>query len=80
MLMPDVLLDVRTMVPRERHPAIFSAFERLGSGEHIVLTADHDPVPLRRQFDMKHAQQFSWEYLERGPSAWRIRIGRAAAQ
>ena len=77
--MPNVLLDVRQIVPRERHSTIFRAFERLAPGDQLVLTVDHDPVPLRRQFEAKHARQFSWEYLEQGPSQWRIRIGRTAA-
>lgn len=29
---------------------------------------DHDPKPLRYQFEAEHAGQFTWEYLERGPT------------
>lgn len=40
---------------------------------------DHDPKPLRYQFEAEHAGQFTWEYLERGPDVWRVRTGRAGA-
>ena len=36
-------LDVRDMVPKERHPMIFDTFKALGLGESFVLVNDHDP-------------------------------------
>ncbi len=68
-------IDVRTIVPRERHPLIFSTFEALAPGESFELVNDHDPVPLRYQFEAEHDGAFSWDYLEQGP-VWRVRIGR----
>jgi len=38
---------------------------------------DHDPKPLRYQFEAEHRDAFTWDYLERGPRVWRVRIGRA---
>jgi uncharacterized protein (DUF2249 family) len=69
-------LDVRSEPPARRHELIFGAYEALGSGEAFVLVNDHDPKPLRYQFEAEHAGGFTWEYLEEGPTVWRVRIGR----
>ncbi|MEK7789032.1 MAG: DUF2249 domain-containing protein, partial [Planctomycetota bacterium] len=44
---PPVILDVRNIVPRERHPKIFNTFDNLKKGEMMVLINDHDPKPLK---------------------------------
>jgi uncharacterized protein (DUF2249 family) len=72
------VLDVRVIPPREKHPAIFETFGALGVGESFVLVNDHDPKPLRYQFEFEHADQFGWEYLEEGPVVWRVEISRVA--
>lgn len=69
-------LDVRTITPRERHPMIFDTFNALSSGESLELVNDHDPKPLYYQFEAEMEGQFTWDYLERGPEVWRVRIGR----
>jgi uncharacterized protein (DUF2249 family) len=69
-------LDVRVIPPREKHPTIFRTFEALAPGEAFVLVNDHDPKPLRYQFEFEHKDQFGWEYLERGPDVWRVEISR----
>lgn len=71
-------LDVRNIVPRERHPLIFRTFEALRPGEGFVLVNDHDPKPLYYQFKAELGSAVDWEYLEQGPDTWRVRIGRAA--
>ncbi len=70
------LLDVREIVPRERHTLIFDTFMSLKPGEAFILVNDHDPRPLYYQFEAEHTGQFSWDYLEQGPEVWRVRIGR----
>ncbi len=72
----DRELDVRVIPPREKHPAIFSTFGALGPGDAFVLVNDHDPVPLRYQFEAQHGGKYSWDYLEQGPAVWRVRIAR----
>jgi len=72
-------LDVRVIPPREKHPTIFQTFTALAPGEAFVLLNDHDPMPLRYQFEAEHAGQFTWEYLEKGPAVWRVAIGKSAA-
>jgi uncharacterized protein (DUF2249 family) len=71
-------LDVRVIPPREKHPTIFQTFESLGPGESFVLVNDHDPRPLRYQFEYEHTGQFGWQYLEEGPQVWRVEISRVA--
>lgn len=70
------IIDVRDIVPRERHPKIFATFEALTPGQSFQLVNDHDPKPLRYQFEAEMPDRFTWEYLEEGPEAWRVRIGR----
>lgn len=72
-------LDVRVIPPREKHPTIFSTFHALKPGEAFVLLNDHDPRPLRYQFEAEHAGQYGWEYLEQGPMVWRVQISKVAA-
>jgi uncharacterized protein (DUF2249 family) len=74
---PD--LDVRDMPPAQRHETIFATYEDLAPGAAFVLVNDHDPKPLRYQFEAEHAGQFIWEALVAGPEVWRVRIGRAPA-
>lgn len=69
-------LDIRTIPPVQRHPLIFQRFEALAPGESFVLVNDHDPKPLYYQFRFEREGQFTWEYLEEGPQAWRVRLGR----
>jgi len=75
----DRVLDVRSEEPRRRHELIFETFTDLPVGQTYVLVNDHDPKPLRYQFEAENAGEFSWEYVEQGPEVWRVRIGRTAA-
>ena len=69
-------LDVRVIPPREKHPTIFQTFESLAPGGALVLVNEHDPFPLRYQFEAERPGQFGWDYLEQGPQVWRVRISR----
>ena len=69
-------LDLRDTPRPERHPLVFTAFDRLEEGESFVLINDHDPQPLRRQMERMREGEVGWEYIERGPEFFRIRITR----
>lgn len=69
-------IDVRTIVPRDRHPLIFDAFDQLNSGEAFLLVNDHDPKPLYYQFMHERTNQFEWDYVEQGPDVWKVRVGK----
>jgi uncharacterized protein (DUF2249 family) len=70
-------VDVRTLAPRDRHSTIFATLQRLTPNEAMELINDHDPKPLHYQLQSELPGQFTWEYLERGPAAWRVLITRA---
>ena len=75
--MNEKLLDVRTIIPRERHPLIFKTFDDLRAGENFILVNDHDPKPLYYQFEFERRGQFIWKYLEEGPEVWRVRVSKS---
>jgi uncharacterized protein (DUF2249 family)/iron-sulfur cluster repair protein YtfE (RIC family) len=76
---PDAVLDVRDLAPVGRHEATFSAYRDLAPDTGFVLVNDHDPRPLRYQFEAQYTGEYTWEYLEAGPAVWRVRIGRVGA-
>lgn len=77
--MSNMQLDIRVVPPPEKHPAIFRTFDALGPGEAFTLINDHDPFPLRRQFEATRPGQFQWTYVEQGPSVWRVLIEKSKA-
>ena len=72
---PEVV-DVREIPHGRRHPRIFGIYARLAPGESFILVNNHDPKPLRREFQATYPDQFGWDYLEAGPHRWRVQIGR----
>jgi len=74
----EAVLDVRPLAPAQRHEKIFATYGALGPGAAFVLVNDHDPKPLRYQFEAEHQGDFTWDVLEAGPTVWRVRIGRPA--
>ncbi|HRP18143.1 MAG TPA: DUF2249 domain-containing protein [Ginsengibacter sp.] len=69
-------IDVRQLIPIKRHEKIFQLVDALAPGASFVLVNDHDPKPLYYQLQAEHPNQFSWTYVEQGPSVWRVKIGR----
>lgn len=70
-------LDVRTIDPVERHSIIFKTFDEIKLCDSFELVNDHDPQPLLYYFQTERPDEFSWDYIEKGP-IWRVRIGRIA--
>ena len=71
---PEV--DVRTLVPMQRHHKIFQLVNELAVGASFVLVNDHDPKPLYYQLEAEYPHQFFWNYLQQGPDVWKVHIGR----
>lgn len=70
------VLDLRSVARGERHPLVFARVSGLAAGQSFTIVNDHDPQPLRRQLDLQFRDEISWDYLERGPEAFRVRIAR----
>jgi uncharacterized protein (DUF2249 family) len=71
-------IDVRTLMPAQRHAKIFELVHALAPGASFVLVNDHDPKPLYYQLEAEYPQQFSWTYVESGPQVWQVEIGKLA--
>ena len=72
-------LDLRQITPRQRHALVFGQFDALQPGRSMQLINDHDPRPLRQQFDERCHGQFEWAALQAGPALWRVLITRTTA-
>jgi uncharacterized protein (DUF2249 family) len=72
-------LDLRPLSRPERHPLVFTVFDNLALNESFVLINDHDPQPLRMQIERMREDEMGWEYIERGPETFRIRVTRVAS-
>ncbi|MBN9545724.1 MAG: DUF2249 domain-containing protein [Alphaproteobacteria bacterium] len=72
------IIDVRSLVPAQRHAKIFNLVDALKPGASFILVNDHDPKPLYYQLEAEHPGQLSWIYVQQGPDVWRVEIGRLA--
>lgn len=80
--MPEAELDARVLPKPEKHKTIFATFDQLGAGEAFILINDHEPEPLRKEFEAEHPGSYGWEYLQRGKEfgeIWRTRISKLAS-
>lgn len=68
------IINVPSLEPKLKHPTIFNRFDELNEGEILTIHNDHDPKPLYYQLLGERGNIFTWEYLEEGPTWWRIRI------
>lgn len=73
------VVDVRSLIPMQRHAKIFQLVDELQPGKRFILVNDHDPKPLYYQLEAEYPGQFSWTYLEQGPEAWRVEIAKNPA-
>ncbi len=67
-------LDVTKIEPRLKYPTIFKYFDALQPGEEFVIENDHDPKPLYYELIGERGNIFTWEYLEKGPELFMVRI------
>jgi len=71
-------MDVRPIPCSIKHGLILRTWYELPVGDHFILLNDHDPVPLRYQFEAEFGKAFTWEYLERGPADFRVKVSKVA--
>ena len=72
--MNDPQIDLRVILPVDRHRIIFRTFDELAKGKSFTLVIDHDPRPLYYQFETQRSGLFNWQYSEQGPEVWKVRI------
>ena len=70
------VLDLRSVARGQRHPLVFARVSGMAVGESFTIVNDHDPQPLRRQLELQFMDEITWDYLERGPEAFRVCIAR----
>jgi len=58
----------------ERHEMFYKAFADIKSGEAFEFINDHDPLPLYYQMEAESKEPFKWEYIQKGPEEWKVRV------
>ncbi len=71
------MVDASQFASANKHKVILGVWDGLASGCKMMLVNDHDPKPLFYQFSAEFPGQFTWNYLEEGPSLWRVEIVKA---
>lgn len=71
---PTHKIDLRPEEPTLRHDLFYKAFAELQRGEGFEFYNDHDPSPLYYQMKATDKTDFDWEYLEKGPDIWSVRV------
>ena len=69
-------LDVRSLIPIERHKKLIQLFKELPAGESFIFINDHDPIPLYYEFRSIYGDVVGWEYLNRGGRDWKVKVTR----
>ncbi len=70
------IINVQELEPRLRHQTIFNVFNTLGEGEYLIIHNNHDPMPVHYQLMNLRGNIFSWEYLQKGPEWWDVKVTR----
>lgn len=67
-----IALDVREVPHAQRHALIFGLVSHLNEHQRLVLTVDHDPLPLRYQLAARYGDRLGWTYDAEGPREWQV--------
>lgn len=70
------IINVQELEPRLRHQTIFNVFNSLKEREYLVIHNNHDPLPVYYQLMNMRGNIFNWEYLQKGPEWWDIKVTR----
>lgn len=73
-MIEKIEIDLRNLTPKDRHQTVFRAFDALTPEKSFEILSDHDPRGLFSQFKKERASSFNWEYTEKGPAQWKVRI------
>ncbi|MCB0757380.1 MAG: iron-sulfur cluster repair di-iron protein [Flavobacteriales bacterium] len=72
------ILDLTTLAPPVKHSTFFARIAELKDGESFIIHNDHDPAPLRHQLGHTHQDTIGWEYVEKGPQWWKVKLTKQA--
>lgn len=70
------VLDVTQLEPKRKHPTIFEKFSLLKEGDALIISNDHDPIPLYYQMIAELGPIFEWQYLLKGPDIFEVKISK----
>ncbi len=74
--MADNELDVQRLPKPDKQPMTLATYADLPVGGSFVLVNNADPKHLHEEFEADYAGSYRWEYVEQGPTVWRIRISK----
>jgi CRP/FNR family transcriptional regulator len=74
---PARSLDLRSLPTWERHSRIFVAFDQMREGMALTVITDHEPRPLRLQFERLYPDEFVWDQRHLGIARWEVSLRRA---
>jgi uncharacterized protein (DUF2249 family) len=74
---PARSLDLRSLPTCDRHARIFAAFDELRDGTVLTVVTDHEPRPLRQEFEQRHPDEFVWDQRHLGIARWEVSLRRA---
>jgi len=72
----DQEIDVRTLIPIERHKLLVKLFGELPASQDFTFINDHDPIPLFYEFRSIYGDVVGWEYLNKGGREWKVKVTR----
>jgi uncharacterized protein (DUF2249 family) len=73
------MMDVRLIPCSIKHDRIIRMWVELPPCDCFILLNGHDPEPLYHQFAAEYGDALRWEYLERGPVNFRVKISKVRA-
>ena len=72
-----VIVDLRPMMPPQRHATVFAALDALEPGCTFVLINDHAPTPLLTRIADRWPDRFAVATLLNGPEVWQVALTRS---
>lgn len=57
----------------------FAAFDALLSDQELVLSSEHEPLPLHLQFEERYGARYAWMQRQLGEGGWEIRVRKVPA-
>jgi len=73
------IFDGRNIPCSAKHGLIIQKWLDLVVGDYFVLLNDHDPVGMHEQFCAEWPGAFDWQYLQKGPDEFRVKITKLKA-